>query len=115
MNAVMAMFGQDEDVEPRDAAEVWIADNREKAETWMEGIKPVENESIELAYIEWDTELSSTNVVTLLLEELGYDVTLTLLDMGIAFQGALMRSEEHTSELQSRGHLVCRLLLEKKK
>src|SRR5690625_6289759 len=26
----------------------------------------------------------------------------------------LYRSEEHTSELQSRGHLVCRLLLEKK-
>src|SRR5207253_9577423 len=25
-----------------------------------------------------------------------------------------VRSEEHTSELQSRGHLVCRLLLEKK-
>src|SRR5437870_8007363 len=29
--------------------------------------------------------------------------------------GAPLRSEEHTSELQSRGHLVCRLLLEKKK
>src|SRR2546422_5151101 len=29
--------------------------------------------------------------------------------------GAGMRSEEHTSELQSRLHLVCRLLLEKKK
>src|SRR2546422_6393338 len=28
---------------------------------------------------------------------------------------ALERSEEHTSELQSRLHLVCRLLLEKKK
>src|SRR5436305_12093976 len=27
----------------------------------------------------------------------------------------LLRSEEHTSELQSRPHLVCRLLLEKKK
>src|SRR5207253_4333898 len=27
----------------------------------------------------------------------------------------IARSEEHTSELQSRGHLVCRLLLEKKK
>src|SRR5690625_5730000 len=27
---------------------------------------------------------------------------------------ARRRSEEHTSELQSRGHLVCRLLLEKK-
>src|SRR2546422_4592260 len=32
---------------------------------------------------------------------------------GIA--GRLDRSEEHTSELQSRLHLVCRLLLEKKK
>src|SRR3989442_7533587 len=30
-------------------------------------------------------------------------------------QIALARSEEHTSELQSRPHLVCRLLLEKKK
>src|SRR6266498_5357533 len=29
--------------------------------------------------------------------------------------GAKVRSEEHTSELQSRPHLVCRLLLEKKK
>src|SRR5690625_864170 len=34
----------------------------------------------------------------------------------IFFVGAMIvnRSEEHTSELQSRGHLVCRLLLEKK-
>src|SRR5690625_5396583 len=29
--------------------------------------------------------------------------------------GVVLRSEEHTSELQSRGHLVCRLLLEKQK
>src|SRR5690625_5553378 len=29
--------------------------------------------------------------------------------------GGILRSEEHTSELQSRGHLVCRLLLEKRK
>src|SRR5690554_7148202 len=29
-------------------------------------------------------------------------------------KSSLLRSEEHTSELQSRPHLVCRLLLEKK-
>src|SRR3989442_9668766 len=35
---------------------------------------------------------------------------------GLALRGrAEHRSEEHTSELQSRPHLVCRLLLEKKK
>src|SRR3989442_12265023 len=38
----------------------------------------------------------------------------TFLDL--SFSGKLSeRSEEHTSELQSRPHLVCRLLLEKKK
>src|SRR2546430_11021016 len=30
-------------------------------------------------------------------------------------QGTVLRSEEHTSELQSQSNLVCRLLLEKKK
>ena len=34
---------------------------------------------------------------------------------GAHFFNAHPRSEEHTSELQSRLHLVCRLLLEKKK
>src|SRR3712207_7757128 len=34
---------------------------------------------------------------------------------GICYGFQAMRSEEHTSELQSRQYLVCRLLLEKKK
>src|SRR3712207_7794335 len=33
----------------------------------------------------------------------------------ISYDRAFLRSEEHTSELQSRQYLVCRLLLEKKK
>src|SRR5687768_18006971 len=50
----------------------------------------------------------------------GQTVTVTLdIDPPTASGGAglmrLSRSEEHTSELQSRLHLVCRLLLEKKK
>src|SRR5258708_32085585 len=36
-------------------------------------------------------------------------------DGGCAAPGRSVRSEEHTSELQSPDHLVCRLLLEKKK
>src|SRR5437870_5017427 len=35
-------------------------------------------------------------------------------EASIADRRPRSRSEEHTSELQSRGHLVCRLLLEKK-
>src|SRR2546422_7564448 len=44
------------------------------------------------------------------------DAVKKVLKAGAAVPGAdlLTRSEEHTSELQSRLHLVCRLLLEKK-
>src|SRR5690625_7059764 len=46
-------------------------------------------------------------------------VTLAVVLLGLAAligaAGWALRSEEHTSELQSRGHLVCRLLLGKKK
>src|SRR3712207_9433210 len=42
------------------------------------------------------------------------DLEDALVEQGAA-AGAVARSEEHTSELQSRQYLVCRLLLEKKK
>ena len=86
MNEVMSKFGQDVSVKPREAAEEWIENNRDKVESWTEGIESVDNETIELAYTNYDTEISSTNVVALVLEELGYNVELTPLDMGIAFK-----------------------------
>src|SRR5437870_9397682 len=42
------------------------------------------------------------------------DLLLKIQDDLFTVGAELARSEEHTSELQSRGHLVCRLLLEKK-
>src|SRR5690625_7086541 len=56
----------------------------------------------------YGTELAPSVVV------LG-ELRISALDMASAYATfAAERSEEHTSELQSRGHLVCRLLLEKK-
>src|SRR2546429_2273644 len=40
---------------------------------------------------------------------------LAWIPLRMSFLASALRSEEHTSELQSRLHLVCRLLLEKKK
>src|SRR2546427_7082160 len=47
----------------------------------------------------------------------GTDGVFTILGALLGFGGTLysLRSEEHTSELQSQSNLVCRLLLEKKK
>src|SRR5690625_5713713 len=47
--------------------------------------------------------------------EVHYDFTIAEDMRNIGQDKKFLRSEEHTSELQSRGHLVCRLLLEKKK
>src|SRR3712207_7882772 len=62
-------------------------------------------------------------VRALLSADPGFDVARFLEGAKAAYQmvleaywkGDLARSEEHTSELQSRQYLVCRLLLEKKK
>src|SRR5690348_17692515 len=45
----------------------------------------------------------------------GYDQFGFLIHETVTLANATVRSEEHTSELQSPVHLVCRLLLEKKK
>src|SRR3712207_7333122 len=47
--------------------------------------------------------------------EIGFSHTKVDHVNALSFHFAALRSEEHTSELQSRQYLVCRLLLEKKK
>src|SRR5690625_6712520 len=56
---------------------------------------------------------ASAEMVSELISPLAWPITIA--DKLPHFVGPLDRSEEHTSELQSRGHLVCSLLLEKKK
>lgn len=41
---------------------------------------------VELAYVEWDTEIASTHVVGKVLEDLGFDVTLTPLDNAVMWE-----------------------------
>ncbi|GGN67618.1 MULTISPECIES: glycine betaine ABC transporter substrate-binding protein [Oceanobacillus] len=44
------------------------------------------NGEVELAYVEWDTEIASTHVVGKVLEDLGFDVTLTPLDNAVMWE-----------------------------
>src|SRR2546429_7202608 len=66
-------------------------------------------------------DTATTEIYTLSLHDalpiFGSDAGIAADDVGEDAQAvpARQRSEEHTSELQSRLHLVCRLLLEKKK
>src|SRR5437870_3136693 len=60
------------------------------------------------------TQLLLSCVVTLTVRAVPLPESVTTQDNNNWVEAGF-RSEEHTSELQSRGHLVCRLLLEKKK
>jgi len=73
----------------RDFEEVtaeWVEDNRDLVDEWTEGIDNVDGESFELGSIPWDTERSSSNVMARVLEEIGYDVTITNLDPAVLYQ-----------------------------
>ncbi|WP_208559075.1 glycine betaine ABC transporter substrate-binding protein [Marinilactibacillus kalidii] len=74
------------DVEFEEATENWIADNRDKVDSWKEGIDTVDGESFDLVSFPWDTERASSHVVAAVLEELGYDVMITNVDPAIMFR-----------------------------
>src|SRR5690625_6527090 len=65
-------------------------------------------------YLVEKTKITLYNIFTNFLE--GIVCVLSILRLPLMFVNiwisSITRSEEHTSELQSRGHLVCRLLLE---
>ena len=68
---------------------------------------------------EWtEASFESLDVEHLTAQTMKYAKAVNQLEKGLPPNGLvpqLKRSEEHTSELQSPDHLVCRLLLEKKK
>lgn len=83
MQAVML---EAQDIPFEDAADNWIEANRDRVDEWTEGSETVEGESIHLVSTPWDTERSSSHVMQAVLEELGYDVTITNVDPVVMFQ-----------------------------
>ncbi len=72
--------------DPAEVASNWVEDNPEMVAEWTEGAEEVSGEEIELSYVEWDTEIGSTNVVKKVLEDLGFEVKITPLDMAVMWE-----------------------------
>ncbi|HSL85804.1 MAG TPA: glycine betaine ABC transporter substrate-binding protein [Bacteroidales bacterium] len=68
--------------EPDEVAREWVDNNTDKVSVWTEGVASVDGQEINLAYVAWDTEIASTNVIGAVLSDLGYDVTLTQVENG---------------------------------
>lgn len=72
--------------DPAEVANKWVEANTDKVAEWTEGAEEVSGEKIELAYVEWDTEIGSTNVIKKVLEDLGFEVKITPLDMAVMWE-----------------------------
>ncbi|SFE49868.1 glycine betaine ABC transporter substrate-binding protein [Alteribacillus iranensis] len=84
MNSVMLEIN--EGATPEEAAENFVEENQDVVDTWTEGAEEVDGKEIELVYVEWDTEVASTNVVANVLTDLGFDVTITPLDNAVMWE-----------------------------
>ncbi|SDK19777.1 glycine betaine ABC transporter substrate-binding protein [Sediminibacillus albus] len=75
-----------QDMDFAKAAQQWVDENQDMVDEWTEGVEPVDGTSIELALTPWDTERSSANVAKIVLEQQGYDVSLTPVDPSVVFE-----------------------------
>lgn len=68
---------------PEEAADAWVKENEPLVNQWIEGIEPAEGKKLTLAYVAWDSEIASTNVVKQVLEQkLKYKVELSQVEAG---------------------------------
>lgn len=82
MNAVV------DGTKAEDAAAQWVKDNAEKVDAWVKDLPQESGKKLKLAFVAWDSEIASTNVVKEVLEQrLGYKVEMLQVEAGPMWAG----------------------------
>jgi len=69
-----------------EVAENWVEDNQDTVAEWTEGIDSIDGTPIELVVIPWDAETFITEIAKVVLEQQGFDVTVTPVDPAVLFE-----------------------------
>jgi len=72
--------------EVEEVAKRWVAENEEKVATWTEGVEDVDGVDIELVSTPWDSERASSGVIKEVMEQKGFNVTVTPVDVAVVFE-----------------------------
>ncbi len=73
---------------PEEAAAEWVDGNADKVNEWIKDIPKADGKTLKLAYVAWDSEIASTNVVKYVLEsKLGYKVETLQVEAGPMWAG----------------------------
>lgn len=81
------MVDINEGTKPEEAAAKWIEENPDKVAEWTEGVEEGNGEEVKLAYVAWDSEIASTNIVAKVLTDLGYKVKMSQVEAGPMWTG----------------------------
>lgn len=81
-----AVMSEAQDSSFEEAATSWIEANQDKVNEWLEGTEKVNGEEIKLVSTPWDTERASSLVAKAVLEQQGYEVTVTDVDPAVLFE-----------------------------
>ena len=72
--------------EIEDIATQWVEDNQDKVEEWTEGVNDGNGEEIEIVSTPWDSERASSGVLKEAMEQHGFNVTVTPVDVAVVFE-----------------------------
>ncbi|MEK4566014.1 glycine betaine ABC transporter substrate-binding protein [Alkalihalobacillus sp. FSL R5-0424] len=81
------MLDIQEGTDPEEAAAKWVESHQDQVNEWTDGVSEVDGESISLAYVSWDSEIASTNVVKNVLESIGYSVEINSMESAFMWAG----------------------------
>ncbi|HAM79904.1 glycine betaine ABC transporter substrate-binding protein [Ornithinibacillus bavariensis] len=69
-----------------EVAKKWVANNSDKVKEWTEGINDVDGVKIELVSTPWDSERASASVLKEVMEQKGFQVSITPVDVAVMFE-----------------------------
>lgn len=69
-----------------DISAQWVEDNQDKVAAWSEGVAEGNGAEIEIASTPWDSERASSGVLKAAMEEHGFNVTVTDVDVAVVFE-----------------------------
>ena len=72
--------------EVEDVAKRWVENNPDKVAAWLEGVEDVDGVEVELISTPWDSERASSGVLKTAMEQKGFNVTVTPVDVAIMFE-----------------------------
>lgn len=94
MGEIMVAIEDGED--PEIAAQAWVDQNEDKVAEWTKNVAKVDGDKIKLAYAPWDSEIASHFMMKQVLEDIGYDVTISSVEPGPMFAGVADGSVDAT-------------------